>query len=261
MLKLIPVAAIVIVLAACGGNDSKTNAVELRGDEYAFVFEETIAGGWTTLEFANTGAEMHEFALAKLGAGKTIDDVRRYLADPESQQQPPPDWVQIRAGIPTLDAGEEAALTQRLDPGTYVLLCFLDGPDGRSHIAHGMIRSFEVEGDGGAESPVPDATLLLGASLAAPQVGAGERTLELRNDSDRPSSLFLTSFEPGKTEQDLRRWEEGGLRGTAPARFLGGAIDIPPRTSVYYTITLEEGREYTLLDDERGIQKAFTPSS
>jgi hypothetical protein len=29
---------------------------------------------------------------------------------------------------------------------------------------------------------------------------------------------------------------------------------------VYYTVNLDEGREYTLLDDERGIQKAFTPS-
>jgi hypothetical protein len=49
------------------------------------------------------------------------------------------------------------------------------------------------------------------------------------------------------------------MRGPAPARFLGGAIDIPPRSSVYYRLTLEEGREYTLLDDEHGVQRTFTP--
>ena len=100
MRKLIPLAAMAFLLAACGGDDSKTNAVALRGDEYAFLMPETIEGGWTTLELTNTGDEWHEFALAKLGAGKTVADVRRYLADPKSQQQPPPDWVQIRAGIP-----------------------------------------------------------------------------------------------------------------------------------------------------------------
>jgi hypothetical protein len=33
MRKLIPLAATAFLLAACGGDDSKTNAVELRGDE------------------------------------------------------------------------------------------------------------------------------------------------------------------------------------------------------------------------------------
>jgi hypothetical protein len=260
MLKLIPLAVIAFVLAACGGDESRTNAVELRGDEYAFVMPETIEGGWTTFEFANTGREMHEFALAQLGGDKTIADVRLYLADPESQQQPPPDWVQIRAGIPTLDAGEEAALTQQLEPGRYVLLCFLDAPDGKSHIEHGMLRAFEVEGDASAETPEADATLTLGPGLVAPEIEAGERTFGLRNDDDRPSSIFLTAFEPGKTEKDLTRWEERGLRGPAPARFLGGAIDVPPQTTVYYTVRLDQGREYTLLDDERGVQRVFTPS-
>lgn len=260
LISLIPLAVVALLLAACGGTDVKTNAVELRGDEYAFVMPETIAGGWTTVEFDNTGDEMHEFALARLGAGKTIADVRRYLGDPKSQEQPPPAWVQIRPGIPTLDAGEEAALTQELEPGRYVLLCFLDGPDGRSHIEHGMLRSFEVEGDAGADAPETDATVMLGAALAAPEVEAGRRTIELRNAGDRPSSVFLTAFEQGKTEKDLERWEKGGLRGPAPARFLGGAIDVPPRTSVYYTVTLEKGREYTLLDDEHGLEVSFTPS-
>ena len=260
MSKLILLAATMLLLAACGGNDPKTNAVELRGDEYAFVLPETIEGGWTTLELANTGREPHEFALAKLGAGRTIADVKRYLADPNSQQQPPPRWVQIRAGIPTLDGGEKAALTQKLDPGRYVLLCFLDAPDGKSHIEHGMLREFVVEGDAGAETPEADATLTLGAALAAPTLEAGERTIELRNENEAPSSVFLTAFEPGKTEKDLTRWEERGMPGLAPARFLGGAIDVPPHASVYLTFRFERGREYTLLDDEHGLQKVFTPS-
>jgi hypothetical protein len=260
MHKLLLLATAALFLAACGGNDQVANTVELRGDEYAFVMPDAIDGGWTTLEFTNTGDEPHEFALAKLGGGRTVVDVRRYLADPRSQQQPPPRWVQIRAGIPTLDGAEQAALTQDLEPGRYVLLCFLDAPDHKSHIEHGMVREFVVEGNAGAEAPTADATLTLGPTLASPRLEAGERTIELRNDRARPSSVFLTAFEPGKTERDLTRWEQTGMQGPAPARFLGGAIDVPPETSVYYTMNFEEGREYTLLDDEHDLQKSFTPS-
>jgi hypothetical protein len=259
MRKLIFLTAVPFLFAACGGEGSTTNAVGLSGNEYAYVMPERIEGGWTTLEFENTGDEFHEFALAKLGGGKTMEDVRRYLADPKSEQQPPPSWVQIRPGIPTLDAGENAALTQKLEPGRYVLLCFLPSPDGKSHIAHGMVRAFEVEGDAGAAPPETDATLKLGGGLAAPTVDSGKRTFELRNDGDESGSVFLTTFEPGKTEKDLTRWEESGMDGPAPARFLGGAIDVPPHSSVYYTVELEQGREYTLLDDVHGIQKTFTP--
>jgi hypothetical protein len=260
MRKLIPLAAAAFLLTGCAGNDSTTNAVALRGDEYGFVMPETIEGGWTTLEFTNTGREWHEFALAKLNDGKRVADIHRYLADPKSQEQPPPEWIEIRAGIPTLDGGDEAALTQQLEPGRYVLLCFLDAPDGKTHIEHGMLREFVVEGDSEADVPDADATLSLGAFQAAPQLEAGERTIELRNDGDQPGSVFLTSFEPGKTEKDLERWEGSGMGGPAPARFLGGAIDVPPHASVYYTVELEKDREYTLLDDVRGIQKSFTAS-
>jgi hypothetical protein len=272
MHKLIPLAALVFALAACGGTESKTdsaapapdepktNTVALRGGEYSYLVPETVPGGWTTLAFENTGEEPHEFALAKLADGKTIEDVEAYLADPAAQQQPPPAWVEIRAGIPTLDPGEEASLGQELEPGRYVLLCFLSDPGGVPHIARGMLRDFVVEGDAGAAAPKADVSLSLGPDLTAPDVEAGERTFELSNDGDEPASLFLTAFEPGKTEEDLTRWEENGLRGPAPATFLGGAIDVPPHSTVYYTVALDQGREYTLLDDVNDRQLTFTPS-
>ncbi len=268
MRRLLPLLAMLFVLSACGGDaeqdaasptptEPEANVVELRGDEYAFVMPETIEGGWTSIRFTNTGDEPHEFALAKLTQGKTIEDGLRLLS--EATSGPPPEWIEIRAGLPTLDAGETATLTQDLEPGTYALLCFLDAPDGKTHIEHGMVRGFEVRGQSGAPKPEADATLLLGSWKSAPTVPAGESTIELRNDGKRPGSVFLTAFEPGKTEEDLARWERNGLRGPAPAAFLGGTIDVPPRGSVYYTVELEAGREYTLFDDIRGISGEFVP--
>jgi hypothetical protein len=253
--------AVLAVLAGCGGEDEPTpNVVDVAGDEYAFVMPGTIEGGWTTLRLRNTGREPHGFALVRLEGGKTLADVRRFLGSAEAQQGPPPDWVEIRAGIPTLERGGEASLTQRLEPGRYALICFLDGPSGKPHFADGMIGVVDVAGDAGAEPPKVDATLELGKGLTAPSIEAGERTLELRNGGDRPNAVFLLSYEPGKTSADLIRWEEGGMRGPAPGRFHGGAIGVPPRTSVYYTYTFEPGREYAVVDDVNEVERRFRVS-
>lgn len=251
-------AACAAALAGCGGSGEDANVVEIEGDEYAFVMPDSIEGGWTTLELRNTGEEPHEFALARLEGERTLDDVRTVLSDPATQEQGPPGWVSIRAGIPTLAKGETASLTQELEPGRYALICFLDGPSGRPHFADGMLKVVDVEGDAGVPAPKPDATLSLGKGLAAPRLEPGERTLELRNDADEPNAVFLVSFAPGKTDEDLVAWEEGGMKGPAPGSFHGGAIDVPPASSVYYTYTFEEGVDYALIDDANQVERRFT---
>ncbi len=100
--------------------------------------------------------------------------------------------------------------------------------------------------------------LALGTGLQAPELEPGERTLELRNDSNEPSAVFLVSYKPGKTDEDLVAWEEGGMKGPAPGSFHGGAIDVPAQSSVYYTYTFERGVEYALVDDVNRIEKRFS---
>ena len=249
------------ILAGCGGGDASnqqgSNVVEIQGDEYAFVMPSTLDGGWTTLRLENTGKEPHEFALAKLEGDRTRADVLEVLSDPATQEQGPPEWVAIRAGIPTLQAGETASLTQQLEPGRYALICFLDGPSGKPHFLDGMLSVVDVGDDAGAEAPEADATVKLGKSLQAPELEPGERTLELSNDAGEPSAVFLVSYKPGKTDEDLVAWEEGGMKGPAPGSFHGGAIDVPPHSSVYYTYTFETGVDYALVDDVNEIERRF----
>jgi hypothetical protein len=256
MSRWIALVGIVVGLAGCGGGGEE-NVVGITGDEYAFVMPSELEGGWTTLRLENTGEEPHEFALAKLEGDRTRADVLAMLSDPATQEQGPPGWVAIRAGIPTLQAGETAALTQELEPGRYALICFLDGPSGKPHFLDGMLSVVEVGADAGAEAPEPDATLDLGKGLAAPVLEAGERTLELRNRHDEPNAVFLVSYKPGKTDADLVAWEEGGMKGPAPGSFHGGAIDVPANSSVYYTYTFEAGVDYALVDDANGVERRF----
>ncbi len=244
-------------LAGCGGGDAEQNVVEVRGDEYAYVMPASVEGGWTTFQLENTGEEPHEFALAKLAGDRTRADVLDVLSDPATKEQGPPEWVTIRAGIPTLQAGERASLTQRLEPGRYALICFLDGPSGKPHFVDGMLSVVEVGVDAGVEAPEADATLTLGSGLQAPELEEGERTLELKNESAEPNAVFLLSYRPGKTDEDLLAWEEGGMKGPAPGRFHGGAIDVPPHSSVFYTYDFESGIDYALVDDVNEIERRF----
>ena len=52
-------------------------------------------------------------------------------------------------------------------------------------------------------------------------------------------------------------WEEGGQKGPAPGSFHGGAIDVPPGGTVYYTYTFEPDVEYALVDDVNEIERRF----
>lgn len=263
-------------IAACGGEDAdeaggttaattaeaeaESAAVEVKGAEYAFLMPEKTEGGVVSFRTSNVGKEIHEYALGRLDEGKTLEDVKKRLAQGEGE---PPSWFEDVGGVPVLSQGEEITITRDLEPGTYVMLCFLPSPKGVPHVNLGMIKSFELVGDSGRELPEPDAVIAAkNGTYEIPAIEAGRQTLELRNADTREREFFLVSFKPGKTLQDIEAWGEGGFKGPAPGTFHGAMQTIPPGTSVYLDIELKPGVEYTLSDTsgERPITGTFTPS-
>ena len=246
------VAAAGLTLAGCGGSDEAAPpVVDVRGDEYAYVMPERIEGGVVTMRFTNTGEELHEYALARLDAGKTRADVDAFLADPASLEGGPPDWIEDVGGVPTLSQGEEVSITRELSSGTYALLCFVPAPDGRPHIAHGMVQTFEVGEAGEAELPEPDAVVTAtDEGFEIPELEVGEQTLELRNGAAVPREFYLYSPNPGVTLAEVEEWGEGGFEGEPLATFLGAMQSIPPGTSVFLTVDLEAGERYVFFDEE-----------
>ena len=247
---LVPVAG--LALTGCGGGDeTAAPVVEVRGDEYAYVMPDRIDGGAVTMRFTNTGEELHEYALARLDEGKTQADVDAYLADPASLEGGPPSWIEDVGGVPTLSQGEEVSITRELRPGRYVLLCFVPAPDGRPHIAHGMVRTFEVASGGSGELPEPDAVITAtDDGFDIPELNPGRQTIELRNAAAVPREFYLYSPNPGVTLAEVERWGEGGFEGEPLAVFLGAMQSIPPGTSVYLTVELERGKRYVFFDED-----------
>lgn len=107
--------------------------------DYAYGITAPLTAGRNMIRVENKGAQPHEVGLAKLAPGKTLRDFEAWLNNVEG---PPP--ASSVGGLSSLAADAEAYFEVDLTPGDYVLFCLVTAPDGRPHIAHGMIQHFSI---------------------------------------------------------------------------------------------------------------------
>lgn len=130
--------------------------VTLTMMDYAFRVDRPFAAGRHVVRVVNDGAEPHEVGLLRLPDGTTAEEVQAALADymkmtaavkegatAEPAELPP---IETVGGVAALAHGMEAYFEVDLEPGAYVLLCFVTAPDGRPHVAHGMIQYLRIDG-------------------------------------------------------------------------------------------------------------------
>ena len=255
-----------LLLTACssdgGGGTTpspspEATTVEVGATEYSFDVPAEVAGGVVEMRFTNNGGLPHEFAFAKIEEGKTEADVQAVI---EGGQEPP-EWADDIAGVPALSPGEAITVTRTLEPGSYAFLCFFPDPEGTPHANLGMYEVFTIAGDTGLTAPEPDATITATEDgLQVPALSAGEQTVLFQNDGTKPHELVLAALAPGKRVSDVDPWIEGGYEGEPPVTFLGGMQTIPSGGSLFLTIDLEPGVEYTALDFSTRSTETFTAS-
>ena len=118
-----------------------TADVRMTLHDYAFDMTPAISAGRRTVRVENAAAQPHEALLGRLAPGKSATDLLQWMA----RREGPMPGEQI-GGTTALSTGEVNFLTMDFAPGEYVLLCFVrDATDGKSHLAHGMVRQFRVE--------------------------------------------------------------------------------------------------------------------
>ncbi|HKZ76499.1 MAG TPA: hypothetical protein VJ259_07520 [Actinomycetota bacterium] len=256
-------AVAVLVVAACTGDGDEAGGpqtptrrlIEVSATEYSFDVPAEVTGGVVSMRLANTGGLPHEFAFGRIEEGKTEADVKAVI---ESGREPPR-WFEDVAGVPGLSPGESTIVTRTLEPGAYVFLCFFPDPEGTPHALLGMYEVFTISGDTGAALPEPDAVITATEDgLEIPALSAGEQVIEFRNEGTKPHELILVTFEAGKTVEDVDEWIESGYPGEPPVTFLGGMQTIPAGASVFLTIELEPGVEYTAADFTGDHMETFT---
>ena len=255
-----------LLLAACsadgGGGTTPSPSpeaptVEVGATEYSFDVPAEVAGGVVEMRFTNNGGLPHEFVFARIEEGRTEEDVQAVIESGEE----PPDWAEDVAGVPALSPGESITVTRTLEPGSYAFLCFFPDPEGTPHANLGMYEVFTIAGDTGLTVPEPDATIAATEDgLEVPALSAGEQTVQFLNDGTKRHELILAALEPGKRIGDVDGWIEGGYEGEPPVTFLGGIQTIPSGESVFLTVDLEPGVEYTAVDFSTNSRETFTVS-
>jgi hypothetical protein len=113
--------------------------------DFGFAPSAPIHAGARRIRVINDGPQLHEMVLALLPSGKTAADLLAW--NPESATEPPP--ARYLGGTVALAPGGEAIVEAMLEPGNYVLICYIpDAKDGKPHLAHGMVLPLTVQAEG-----------------------------------------------------------------------------------------------------------------
>ncbi|MEO7367513.1 MAG: hypothetical protein ABIZ36_06120 [Gemmatimonadaceae bacterium] len=239
------------------------NVVNITASEYKFEAPAEVPAGMTTFTLTDGGKEIHHAQLIKLDSGKTMDDMMAGMKATKPGT-PPPGWVIAAGGANAVAPGNSASLTLNLEPGNYVLACFIPDAKGVPHFMHGMVKTLKVTPNAAANTtpPTSDITLTLSDykfDFSSP-LTAGQHTLKIQTAPGQPHEFTLFQLAPGKTAADVVKFVEGGDVGTPPGKPIGGVVALAPGRDVFYTVDLKPGDYAAIcfLDDGKDGKPHYT---
>jgi uncharacterized cupredoxin-like copper-binding protein len=101
-----------------------------------------------------------------------------------------------------------------------------------------------VQGPAAVPEPAGDVTVTMndyGFAVTQP-LTAGTHTLRVENVGPQLHELMLLALAPAKGAADVVAWDKDGMKGTPPARPLGGIVGLTPGRRAAFTVTLAPGR-------------------
>lgn len=281
------VALLAFGLAACETDegDTATNLIEMQAGDFFIEAPDEIPSGWTTLRMENTGEQEHFIVLWPLPADKDYVDFENEVLGPFHDLVPRydagdlergefmetlggrlPEWsfdaFGGAGGVAMTAPGRTATSTVHLEPGEYVLECYVRAPDGTLHNMMGMIAPLTVT-DQANNAPEPEADRLIdvhadGIEIDEP-LTTGPHVIQV-NLHDHPEGLLTHDLNLARLDDDsdideIIAWMDwlDGMRAPAPVEFLGGVEHMPPGSTGYMHVDLEPGR-YLWISEEYGAQ-------
>jgi hypothetical protein len=267
---------IVALLAACATKDASKSAsasdstttvaavkphqMTVTATDYKFDAPDQVPSGMMTVHLVDNGAEMHHVAFIKLNDGKTVADVEQAM----KTQGPMPAWAVDYGGVnPSHPGGGMSTTTQMLDPGNYVMVCFIPSADGIPHFAKGMVRPLTVTSSTDASAAAPTADIVMTLNdytfTTSKPITAGRHTIKIENAASQSHELVLARLAPGKKAEDLPAWVEK-MSGPPPGEPIGGVPAMAKGGTAYLTADFTPG-EYAFvcfLPDAKDGKPHFT---
>lgn len=227
--------------------------------EYAWQGPAVVPPGPVTLRMVNRGRETHQGQLARIVGRHTSQEALTALRAGRRV-----DWLLAWGGFGAVAPGETARLAVELPPGPYLIYCAHPDADGRIHGDRGMVTGFTVGGPAvsaghagsiAAVLAIADLTgfrfqrtlrvrgeeLPIEARHLGYPLAAGDRAIEIENLGPSTHQVQLLRSDSMPSLRGFTDWLEGGQRGPAPARALGGVGAMPPGMKLRMPVTLTPG--------------------
>ena len=235
--------------ATLGAAPPPARVVTVKATDFRFEAPSAIPAGTITFRLQNLGKEIHHLWIVQLTEGKTAAEFQTVMKAWGSALKMP-SWAIDVGGPNSAAAGETAEGTMTLDPGTYMLVCWVPSPDGMLHVMKGMVRPLTVTSRDATklDEPAPDATMTLddySFALSKP-IAAGRRILRFENRATQSHEAVIARLAPGATLLQAVLWMDGGQLGTAPVVPLGGGAGLAKGRHMFVTIDFTPGT-YVLL--------------
>jgi hypothetical protein len=235
-----------------------------------------IPSGWTTFKYENRSGETHFFVLEKLPEGKSIENTRNevvpvfnramdFINTGNSEQgfaefSELPAWffdVVFTGGPGLISPGKTAVTTVELEPGNYVIECYVKMPNGMFHTAMGMLEEIKVlETKGSGNRPYEDVLVEISSEdgisyKETPRAGKMNFSVHFRDQKPHEHfvghDVHLVRLRENASLDELNTWmnwsDPEAFKTPAPAgvEFLGGTQEMPEGKTSFFTATLTPG--------------------
>lgn len=284
------------------GQDEKkkekpSGLIQVQAVGMEFEAPDTVPSGWLSFSLQNTSDMIHFAMIERLPQGKTVEDQQEEIApvfqnilDNINEKEPsvpeagfePPEWfneIVFLGGPGLVSAGKTAEATVYLEPGTYMLECYIK-TNGIFHSYNpgkmAMVHGFTVTSDtSDLEEPVPDVRIELSTEngiVVDGEIATGKQIIKVTFKDQKVHENFvqhdvhlvsLTDTTDMDALEDWMDWTQpNGVQTPAPAEFLGGTNEMRAGEETYISVDLSPGN-YAWISEvpnakEKGMFKTFT---
>jgi len=263
--------------------DEKDNSIEIITEVMDFQTVDTIDSGWHTFRYINRSNDSHFFLLDKYPEGKNISDAEKEVIpifqdgmdlitkgkseEGFSEFNKLPAWffeIVFSGGSGLVSPGHTSETTIKIEPGYYVIECYVKMENGVFHSSMGMVKELIVTDkhvDNHKLKPNVKITISSkGGIVYNESIKKGKQTFEVFFEDQIVHENFvghdvnLVKLDEKADLEAIEKWmnwaDPLGLISPAPQgiTFLGGVNDMPAGSRAYFTSTLEPGR-YAMISE------------
>jgi hypothetical protein len=277
----------------------KSNVIEILTENMDFQAPDTIPSGWMTWRYTNKSTQPHFILIDDYIDGITVKEFKEELLPPygegisklyEGKNDEAfaafgkiPEWSSGTiwpGGVGLVSPGHTAETTLKLEPGYYIIECYVKMSDGMFHTNMGMFKELIVsEEKSDLIEPTADVAVDISSengivfnppSKAGTYVFSVNYIDQIKHENFQGHDINLVRIDENADVTNIESWmnwlDLQGLIDPVPQgfTFLGGVNDMPAGNKGYFKATLEPGN-YALISEvpnasSKNMLKAFVVS-